>query len=250
MRLQTVSNAHRVLGIIVTFFIIVVCLTGILILHTDELRLQEKFTDSEILLDWYGIAPQGTPRAIQLNDSWITQVDTQVYLDTLPLFENTEALQGVVSLGEFIIVALEKSIYLLTREGVLVERLNSLQGIPPGIEAIAAIPPDIIILVTTEGIFESDLDLITWRRRQEINVTWSSPVVPPPELTERLLQHYRGEGLPLERVILDLHSGRILGTFGVLLVDVITIILLILTVSGWWSWLKRRAIQKELDLEQ
>ena len=250
MKLQTLISLHRILGIIVTFFVIVLCLTGILLLHTEDLRLQETFTDSDLLLDWYGIAPQNPPRSYQLDNSWVTQVDAKVYLDTVPLPENNEVLQGAVNLGGFIVVAFESSIYLLTREGDLVERLDSLQGVPAGIESIASIPLDNIALQTRDGVLTSGIDMVSWKPQQELNAAWTKSVEPPPELLDQLLQNYRGEGLPLERVITDLHSGRILGTFGVLIVDAIVILLLVLTVSGWWNWLRRRAIQKELEMEE
>ena len=250
MKLKTLVTVHRVLGIIVTFFVIVLCLTGILLLHTEDLRLQQKFTDSDLLLDWYGIAPQKSPRSFQLDNSWVTQVDAKVYLDTVPLPENNEVLQGALSLGGFIIVAFDNSIYLVTREGELVERQDSLQGVPAGIQAIAFISPDNIALQTMDGVFTSDMDMVSWKPQQDVNADWGGSAEPPSELLDQLLQNYRGEGLPWERVITDLHSGRILGTFGVLLVDAIVIVLLVLTVSGWWNWLRRRAMEKELNIEE
>jgi len=51
---------------------------------------------------------------------------------------------------------------------------------------------------------------------------------------------YRGKGLPGERVILDIHSGRILGYVGVLLVDFMAILFLLLAMSGIWMWYKYR----------
>ena len=51
---------------------------------------------------------------------------------------------------------------------------------------------------------------------------------------------YRGYGLTLERVLLDLHSGRVLGSAGVLLVDAAAILFLLLAISGLWLWSRRR----------
>ena len=57
---------------------------------------------------------------------------------------------------------------------------------------------------------------------------------------EQLLVAYRGNGLKLERVILDLHSGRIFGDYGVYLMDAAAIALLWLSFSGLWVWNSRR----------
>jgi len=59
-------------------------------------------------------------------------------------------------------------------------------------------------------------------------------------LREQLLRLYRGKGLPLERVIIDIHSGRILGQAGVLLVDFMALLFLSLAMSGVWMWYKYR----------
>jgi uncharacterized iron-regulated membrane protein len=56
-----------------------------------------------------------------------------------------------------------------------------------------------------------------------------------------LQRSYRGIGLSAERVMLDLHSGRILGRAGVYLVDAAAIVFLLLAVSGTWLWARRQA---------
>jgi uncharacterized iron-regulated membrane protein len=58
-------------------------------------------------------------------------------------------------------------------------------------------------------------------------------------LTERLRSDYQSRILPLERVLLDLHSGRIAGGAGVILMDLAAIILIFLIATGGWIWIKR-----------
>ena len=57
----------------------------------------------------------------------------------------------------------------------------------------------------------------------------------------RITNWRRGSGLPVERVLLDLHSGRIFGKPGVYVVDAAAILFLVLAASGVWLWGKRRA---------
>ncbi len=56
----------------------------------------------------------------------------------------------------------------------------------------------------------------------------------PCGLRGRLVEAYRGKGLLLERVLLDVHSGRILGAWGVYLVDAAAVLFLGLVLSGLW----------------
>ncbi|MDP3677938.1 MAG: hypothetical protein Q8R23_02450, partial [Methylotenera sp.] len=44
--------------------------------------------------------------------------------------------------------------------------------------------------------------------------------------------------LPLERIVLDLHSGRIFGRYGPLLMDVAALVLIVLSFSGVWIYLR------------
>jgi uncharacterized iron-regulated membrane protein len=47
------------------------------------------------------------------------------------------------------------------------------------------------------------------------------------------------EILTTDQLVLDIHTGRILGKLGPLLMDVVAIMLLILSLSGCYMWLKR-----------
>ena len=48
------------------------------------------------------------------------------------------------------------------------------------------------------------------------------------------------EVLPIERLLLDLHSGRFFGRFGPWVMDAAAVLIVLLGVSGTWIWLRRR----------
>ncbi|MCB2385418.1 PepSY-associated TM helix domain-containing protein [Thalassolituus alkanivorans] len=50
----------------------------------------------------------------------------------------------------------------------------------------------------------------------------------------------RNESISWQRVLLDLHSGRWFGSWGVWVVDVAALILLFLALSGAWIWFSRK----------
>ncbi|MFT5351416.1 MAG: hypothetical protein ACI9MF_002239 [Gammaproteobacteria bacterium] len=56
-----------------------------------------------------------------------------------------------------------------------------------------------------------------------------------------MLSLYRGKGLSLERILLDLHSGRLLGNAGVFIVDLAALFFVFLALSGSWMWLRKRS---------
>ncbi len=51
--------------------------------------------------------------------------------------------------------------------------------------------------------------------------------------------------LSLDRILLDLHTGRILGDWGIYLMDAAAIILLLLTFSGIYNWYRSPRRGKE-----
>ena len=52
------------------------------------------------------------------------------------------------------------------------------------------------------------------------------------------------EGLTLERVVLDIHSGRFFGKFGVYVVDFFSVLFLMLSITGLWIFLKQSKREK------
>jgi len=98
-----------------------------------------------------------------------------------------------------------------------------------------------VIINAAHGNYLADVDVPEWQEVQEtLLVHWSASGDIPKDLVEQLLILYRGKGLPLERVILDIHSGRILGQAGVLLIDFMAVLFLLLAMSGAWMWFKYR----------
>jgi len=62
----------------------------------------------------------------------------------------------------------------------------------------------------------------------------------PKPLQEKLKAQASGPSVSLETVILDLHSGRFFGQFGVLFIDLIGLLVCFLSITGLIAWIKRR----------
>ena len=68
---------------------------------------------------------------------------------------------------------------------------------------------------------------------------WSQPAELPADIEAQIAAAYRGSGLSVERVLVDLHSGRLFGLSGIAMMDLAAIALCILAVSGILVWLRR-----------
>ena len=62
----------------------------------------------------------------------------------------------------------------------------------------------------------------------------------PKTLQQKLREQSAGPSISLETLILDLHSGRFFGQFGVLFIDLIGLLVCILSITGLIAWMKRR----------
>ncbi|MGI9291239.1 MAG: PepSY domain-containing protein [Gammaproteobacteria bacterium] len=230
---------HRYGGIFSAVLIIFICLTGITLNHTDKLRLGRITVDSEWLLNAYGIEVPAI-NSFAFTDVTISQVNTTLYLDTTPLEGDFNSVQGVINTGDSIIIATTDSLIWLTPEGDIIEILESYTGLPSGISRIGLLA-GLPVLATADGLQLGDKELLSWTKTNNIsNADWSTASTLSDNDQNQISQHFRGQGLTLERVILDLHSGRILGSYGSLLADLVAIVFILLALSGVWMWFKTR----------
>ncbi len=239
LKLKSLYVWHRWLGLAAALFVIVLAVTGLALNHTEALGLDERHVGSEWLLDHYGIRLPETVPAWRAGDHWISQWERRLYLDDRDLGEQGEGrLRGALYWNGMVLVALDDALLLFTPDGERIDVLAgaALPGPPTGLTADATGRP---LLLTPGGAFAGDAELMGWEAAGD-----SAPPAPPPQqlpptLRADIARQWRGRGLTLERVLLDLHSGRILGEAGVWLMDAAAVVLLFLALSGSGIWIVR-----------
>jgi len=230
---------HRYVGLGAALLVILLAVTGLLLNHTDGLQLNQRYVKNETLLGWYGIEGPEHVVAYPVAGHWLSQWDRRLYLDRHELDAPAGVLHGAVAYQGMIVAAVGNDLLLLTPRAELIERLGGADGVPAGTTALGITAEGQLAVSAAHGIYTADPELLNWQKNPASSVNWSDPVELPEQLQQRLLLQYRGTGLSLERVILDLHSGRILGSGGVYLMDGAAILLLFLAFSGSWIWLMR-----------
>lgn len=251
LKLKSFYVWHRWLGLAAALFVILLAVTGLMLNHTEALRLDARHVHSDWLLDHYGIhAPAEVP-AHAAGEHWISQWGRRLYLDTRDLGETADGrLIGAGRFGELILIALERALLLVTPEGDVVERLGaeSLPALP--LQGLGRSPDGRPQLHTPRGSFVADGELLGWQRIGRSAIQRAPAGELPPALRERLLRTWRGQGLSLERVILDLHSGRILGAAGVFVMDAAAVLLLLLAFSGSGIWIVRTLRERQRNRQR
>lgn len=241
IKLQSVYVWHRYLGLSAALFVILLSGSGLLLNHSNDLDLKHRFLSSPLLLSWYGIkAPDKTVSFVAGRQTF-TQMGKRLYCADAALAGEYSSLLGAVISGEMLVVAADNTLLLLTAECDLIERISEIDGVPQDLAAIGLDAAGRPAVKAGQTTYRPDSDWLRWSPDEDVlNIAWASPQQIPVELRERIQQQYLGNGLSMERVLLDLHSGRIFTRAGRGVADAIAILLIALALTGVWTGLKRR----------
>ena len=212
--------------------------------HTESLALDDNMVESDWLLDWYGLNPKSSPLSFSANEHIVTQWDEQLFLNTRALSTDRQQLRGATVVNHIIVIARQHDLLLLDEQGELIERINTPNN-SSNIKRLGTRDDHIIIQTGSDHYFQADEQIIGWSDTRPGNIHWSTPTTISDDQQQSLIQIYRGNGLNLERIILDLHSGRIFNRdWGIYIMDASAVILLWLGFSGIWVWLSRQRKMK------
>ena len=226
---------HGQFGVLASIFVIILIVTGIALNHTERLQLDAKFVDSGWLLDWYGISADASPVSFKVGETWVTEVDGRLFLDSVPIPVFTGALVGATQGESSILVGAPGALYLFDDDAQLIEKVGQVPGIIMRVGRL----DEAYCIDSSEGVFSSKDGLLTWDRTDREPV-WAVALEPPAKVMGSVLRAFRGQGLPWERVMLDLHSGRFFGSWGPYVMDAAAVILFLLVASGIYNWYARR----------
>ena len=221
---------HRILGIVLAFPLLWLCLTGIVLNHSAELNLDRRYLKSSFLTSFYLEAPSAEGKTASVGSRTISQWGDHLFLDAALLPFSGE-LVGAVALGPNLLIATNEHLYLLGPQGDLIDSLDeaSLPGLP--IEALQAKP--LRLLKTREGVFEFDEELLEFRPRDSADLATVALSALTQERRGDLQKTLAAETpVSYNRVLLDLHKFAFLGSFGKWVLTLSTVALLVLVFTG------------------
>jgi hypothetical protein len=238
---SAVRRWHRFFGAAAALFVAFMVLTGLSINHSHSLGLDRTQVSHPFLLGWYGLGEPENLRSYAVGSDWLSFAGSQLYLNDNAVASISDGV-GAVSNGDLLIAAGRAEILLLDRAGNLIERQP--WG-PPGagrIDALGQLENGAVVVRAARQLWLADAEILNWRQSEGLSVTplWSSAGTTPGALRQAIVRQYRGNGLSLERILLDLHSGRIFGTAGVIIYDILALAVGFLAISGLVLWLRGR----------
>lgn len=236
---------HRYIGLAAALFVILLAITGIALNHTGNFELDKRFVRSDALLDWYGVHAPDDITAYRAGSTVISEVGNHIYRDNVLVEQATPPLLGALAFPDLVVIGTQGRLLLFTPEGEFVEQLGGAAGVPAGMQAIGVTGENELAIHAAHGYYRTDSDFLEWRETDTLDADWAQPVEVPADLKRALQEAYRGSGLTLERILLDLHSGRILGEWGIYLMDAAAILFILLAFSGVWLWAQRKSSARE-----
>jgi len=212
---------HRRVGVPGALVAIYLAITGLLLNHTHDLGLDRTHVRLGILLALYDITPQVgvTADTGRLQASRLGQT---LFLADRIIGEDESRLSGAVFHQDMdmYVIATRRRLHLLTPDGLLIETLDHNAGLPPMIHRIGLDDSGRVVIDDGTGLFIADADLVNWSpQRPHAGIRFSRVRVMDPSRRMQLAQSAPGPGPSWERVLQDLHSGRLFGRLGSLVID-------------------------------
>lgn len=243
---KSILKWHRYLGVVIALTVVIVAVTGILLNHTNAFGLDSYSVSNKWLLRAYGAEAPQRWAGFKLDEhTWVLQIDDQLLVNEAPLVEAQSSLVGAVYRDEFYLVATQGQVFLFDQAKGLVEAMSALHGIDDAISKIGLDEAGRVWLETVGHQYLVADEMISyWSPAAQSVVAWSSREQIPAELLESLGGYWFGGGVSLERLILDLHSGRVFRQAGVLLLDLAGVGMILLAFTGVWMWFRRISRQR------
>lgn len=238
-RFRSLYLWHRYIGLSAALFVALLAVTGILVQHAGEFGFEHRYVASPLLLRWYGIAPNPVV-SYRTENYWLSGAGDFIYIGGEPVEGVYAGLKGAVEDGPLIIVVSGEDIVLLTRTGEFVERLSEGAGLPEPVLGISRTQDGAIAVRGRSRYWRPDEDWLRWSVWDGPHPQWSVPGSPPEDILGPISRHSVAHEITWERLLLDLHSGRLLGLKGIYLMDVAAAAMLLLAASGVWVWFQRR----------
>lgn len=232
---------HKLLGLFVFIPLIIFTITGLLLNHKSDWGLDRARVTSPWVMRQYDFTFEDEPSEWDCGGGVsLVQWNNEVVLAD-HILDIEGMLIGAVRVNNGFCVGTTKRVYYYgqtvayTDEGIVepIEVLEQGLSLPEGlVEKIGSNSAGrLVVQVDGKTYTFVDDDLLKWVKVNS-DVRWSGARALSKERYAHFQEVIIGQGFPMDRVILDFHSGNIFGVIGKVLVDVFTVGIVGLSFSG------------------
>lgn len=226
---------HRYAGLAGALLVVWLATTGLLLNHSDHLDLANRHVSQNWLLSLYGIAPPSQIEGLLVDGHWVAESGNRAYLDGR--FIGAGNVVGAASTAFGLIVAFPDRLHLYLDGGELVEALPFTATAAPLSDVI--VMNEGVVLVAGNDAFLANEDFTKFTPTRTPDVRGTELLLLPEDVAQAVRVDVLHHSLTWERVLLDLHAGRMFGGAGVWLADIAALLLLLLAVTGVIVWVQR-----------
>ena len=232
---------HRWLGLALLIPILFLVTTGVLITVSEWRGWQHVPVQGRLWSSWYGVPPDVPETGYNVGNQWLSRQGGLLMFNTEALTRCPDSLvaavpyEGLTDEGLIAAVCGER-LLLLGHDASLLEAIS---GAPGSGRRLGLDERGQLILATRSGHYRFDEFSGAWHDYERQGAEWVDAVPLPDSLRDQLAQHAPLPGISRERVVLDLHSGRLFGRAGVWVVNVAAMLMALLALTGVWTLLSR-----------
>ena len=218
------------MGLLSALFILLLAFTGVLLNHGHQLGLDRGHLPNFLASVLYGVEPPALA-SFPIGELFFSQIDgKRLYLDEQHLGDCAGQLIGALRYRSYVVVACSDELLLFLASGELVDRLASQSPV----EAFGFCADQAVCWQREGRVLQLDPDTmaVTATPADLIAVKHTQT---PMSLAKKISNDY-GSSISWERVVQDLHSGRLVGTWGPWLMDLMAIVFTVIAITGVIMW--------------
>ncbi|MBV1908718.1 MAG: PepSY domain-containing protein [Kangiellaceae bacterium] len=252
---------HRRTGFAIVIFLVNLAITGILLNHSEELELHQRFVKSEWILKWYGFKPPQDTICfkVQSTNQNVCQIGKMIFRENQLLLTNTSPIISLLKVEGLIYLATSEELNIYTESFELVESLNRNSSLPTPVETLSLYTlamrdsgskQETIAVSTSNKVWALEQNEFRWIEQPNTvlfpNQAKNDLIELPPNQLVGLQTRYLENQLTQLKFIQDLHSGSIIAGAGKWIIDLVGILVIALAITGFLAW-QRRNRKNRLD---
>ncbi|MFZ5757419.1 MAG: PepSY domain-containing protein [Pseudomonadota bacterium] len=223
---------HRRIAGVAIALVLWFALTGLLLNHAHDLGFDRQPLPGNWTQRLYGTHLPDELSGVHLGEYWVVALGETLYAGTDAISACPGGLRGARLLGDYRVVACADAVHLLDADGNRVERIGAAWGIDGDILGLAG--TDHLLIATSTAGYCADTGIT------ELKPCTRPDVLPVPALTPLPAENRAAlagalspPSIDIERLVHDLHSGRLFGPLARWVWDLFALSLLVLAASGW-----------------
>ncbi len=231
-------------------FTLWLAVSGILLQHAPEFGLHERFVTHPAVLAWYGVRVDDTVQGFATGEHDVVQLDERIFIGRHRLALEGATLRGAIADGEEVVIALADGVLRVDGDGRVLDRAGDVDGVPTPIERIGRASGGEIVIASASGLSTLSPDFLEVGPLLDVtpspgassagnSMGWSARTQLPAPDDETTAAYLDGV-ISWERLLADLHSGRLAGGMGPWLIDASAVALILLSLSGLWLFVRTR----------